>query len=93
MVLRAALGEPQFMLSRRITRSGLEASVRARQAPLYVLGTSLMVGAIMFSAAPGVGWGMFLIGCALVVAARNASATGRTRGTQGAARSAAEARR
>ena len=92
MVSPIALGDPLLMTRRRITSSGRDASMRAWQAPAYVLATSLMVGAIMISAAPpGVGWGMFLIGCALI-AARNASGTGPTRGAKGLARPTAARR-
>jgi hypothetical protein len=53
------------------------------QAPLYGLASSFMVGGIVLAAAPpGIRWGMFLIGCALVVAARNISVTVTQRGTK-----------
>ena len=63
------------------------------QAPLYGLAGSFMVGALVTSAASGVRWGLFLIGCALLVAATNISLTVRRRGVNGATSLPADARR
>lgn len=63
------------------------------QAPLYGLAASFVVGGLVLAGAPpGVRWGMFLIGYALLVAARNVS-TVRTRVVKGATSLSPEARR
>jgi hypothetical protein len=63
-------------------------------APLYGLAASFMLSGLVLAAAPpGVRWGMFLIGYALVVAARNLSITVRQRGVKGATSRPAETRR
>jgi hypothetical protein len=65
----------------------------ALRAPLYGLAGSLMVGALVTGAPPGVRWGMLLIGYSLWVAARNVSVTVRRRGVKGATSLSAPARR
>ena len=82
--------DPQAKGHLRGRRSG-ESTLHA---PLYGLAASLMVGGLVLTGAPpGVRWGMFLIGYALVVAARNVSVTVRQRGIKGATSRPAEARR
>ena len=82
-----ALQTDQHLRGRRSGESTLHA-------PLYGLAASLMVGGLVLAGAPpGVRWGMFLIGYALMVATRNISVTVRQRGVKGTTSLPAEARR
>lgn len=73
---------------------GRRSGERTLHAPLYGLAASLMVGGLVLTGAPpGVRWGMFLIGNALVVAARNISGRVRHRAVKGATFLPTEARR
>ena len=82
--------DPQDAQNLRPRRSG-ESTLHA---PLYGLAAALMVGGLVLTGTPpGVRWGMFLIGYALVVAARNVSVTVGRRGSKGGPSRPAEARR
>jgi hypothetical protein len=73
-------------------RRGAESTL---QALLYGLAAPFFAGGLVLTGAPpGVRWGMFLIGCALVVAATNISVSVRQRGvTRGEMPPSAETRR